>query len=109
MPWTDLVAADAVAPGAVVPVEVGAYELVVWRTAAGAPVVCDARCPHQWSHLGVVGAVEGDELVCLSHFWRFDPTGRGSKLAMSGRRDPKSDVATYWTRETEGRIWADLP
>lgn len=109
MPWIDLVAADTVAPGGVVGVEVGTNELVVWRTADGVPVVCDARCPHQWTHLGAAGVVDGDELVCLSHFWRFDQAGHGSKLAMSGRRDVKSDVASYPVREADGRIWADVP
>jgi phenylpropionate dioxygenase-like ring-hydroxylating dioxygenase large terminal subunit len=108
MRWTDLVAADQVHPGSAVAVDVGDLELVVWRTHDGAWCVADARCPHQWSHLGVAGSVEGDELVCLSHFWRFGTDGVGCKLAMSGRRDPKADLVVYPCRVTDGCVQAQL-
>jgi nitrite reductase/ring-hydroxylating ferredoxin subunit len=104
MPWTDVLASDAVAPGAVVGVEVGSGRRVLWRTAAGRLAACDARCPHQWSDLAHEGVVDGEELVCLTHFWRFDTAGRGSKLAVTGRRDPKGDVPRVEVRELDGRI-----
>ena len=104
-----MLASDDVAPGSAAPVEVGDDELVVWRTASGVLAACDARCPHQWSHLAGAGVVDGEELVCLSHFWRFDTEGHGSKMAMNGRRDPKSDVATFAVREVDGRIEVLVP
>lgn len=104
-----MLASDDVAPGSAAPVEVGDDELVVWRTASGLLAACDARCPHQWSHLAGAGVVDGEELVCLSHFWRFDIEGHGSKTAMNGRRDPKSDVATFAVREVDGRIEVLVP
>lgn len=106
--WTDLVAASAVAPGQVVAVDVGRTELVVWRAADGRPCVMDARCPHQWSHLEAEGAVDGDELVCTAHFWRFDLSGRGSKVNVNGRRDPKADITTFACEEVGGRVRARL-
>ena len=104
-----MLASDDVAPGSAAPVEVGDDELVVWRTASGVLAACDARCPHQWSHLAGAGVVDGEELVCLSHFWRFDTEGHGSKTAMNGRRDPKGDVATFAVREVDGRIEVLVP
>lgn len=98
-----------VAPGAVTPVVVGDHDLVVWRSAGGVVAACDSRCPHQWTHLGAQGVVDGEELVCLSHFWRFDPDGHGSKQATNGRRDPKGDVAAFAVREVAGRIEVRLP
>ena len=53
--------------------------------------------------------VDGEELICLSHFWRFDTEGHGSKMAMNGRRDPKGDVATFAVREVDGRIEVMAP
>ncbi len=103
-----LLPGEAVACGAVVAVDVGEVELVVWRTAEGEAVVTDARCPHQWSHLEAEGVVDGDELVCTSHFWRFDTRGCGSKLTETGRRDPKADIDTYPSRERDGVIEAAL-
>ena len=61
------------------------HDVVVWRTADGRPCVMDSRCPHQWSHLAAEGVVDGDELVCAAHFWRFGTDGTGTKLSMAGR------------------------
>ena len=107
--WVEVAAVDDVAPGTVVAVEVGEVELALWRTADGVLAACDARCPHQWSHLAGAGVVDGEELVCLSHFWRFDTEGHGSKVSVLGRRDPKGDVATFAVREVDGRIEVLVP
>lgn len=107
--WVDVLATEEVAPATVVAVEVGALEVAVWRTGDGVLAACDARCPHQWSHLAGAGVVDGDELVCLSHFWRFDTEGHGSKVSVLGRRDPKGDVATFAVREVDGRIELFVP
>lgn len=90
-------------------VEVDDLELVVWRDQRGQLCVMEARCPHQWSHLGVEGVVDGCELVCTSHFWRFDRDGAGTKLAMSGRRDSKARIRTFPVKEEGDKIWAELP
>ena len=71
-------------------------DLVVWATTSGVPCVSEARCPHQWSHLAHEGAVDGEELVCLTHFWRFTTTGEGWKAGMTGRRDRKGDFRRLW-------------
>ena len=104
--WRELLDAEAVAPGQVKGVACGDLDLVVWRTAAGEVSVMDARCPHLWSHLAAEGAVDGEELVCTAHFWRFDTSGAGVKLAASGRRDRKGDIAVYPCRERDGTIEA---
>src|SRR5688500_17198221 len=109
MAWMAVCASADLLPGGVVPAAVGELELVAWRTARGRPCVMDARCPHQWSHLGYEGVVDGDELVCTAHFWRFDLGGRGTKLAFTGRRDDKADAATLPVREDAGQVWADVP
>jgi len=101
--------ADAVAPGQIVDATHGDLDLVVWRTFDGEPCVMEARCPHQWSHLGAEGAVDGPEIVCAAHFWRFDTSGTGTKVGMTGRRDPKADIAVYPCRDVDGRIEARLP
>jgi nitrite reductase/ring-hydroxylating ferredoxin subunit len=97
-------AAEDLEAGQIVTVEREGGDVVVWRTALGHTVACDARCPHQWAHLGTAGAVDGEEIVCLSHFWRFDQEGTGSKLSAAGRRDEKSPINTIEVRENEGRL-----
>lgn len=103
-PWTDIGAAADVEAGEVCAVEVGEADLVVWRGANGRLCVMEARCPHQWSHLEAEGFVDGDEIVCAAHFWRFGQDGRGTKLNVKGRRDVKSDIEVYPCREVDGRL-----
>lgn len=102
--WMPLVASEAVQPGEILGASAGGHELVVWRARSGGVCVMDARCPHQWTHLGDGGVVDGDELVCTSHFWRFDRDGCGSKLTVLGRRDPKADIEVHRSRERDGMI-----
>ena len=112
--WLRLVDSDAVAPGSIVdaslPGEPGGFDrdLVVWRTFEGRACVMDARCPHQWSHLGAEGFVDGDEIVCTAHFWRFDVDGIGTKLNMAGRRDVKADIDVVQSVERDGAVWVRL-
>lgn len=79
-------------------------DVVVWRTVSGRLAACEARCPHQWAHLGSSGVVDGEVLVCLSHGWCFDRDGAGFKQSATGRRDEKSPVVTVPVREADGRI-----
>ena len=102
-------AAEELLSGQIDTVEREDGDVVVWRTTAGQVAACDSRCPHQWAHLGTAGAVDGEEIVCLSHFWRFDQEGTGSKLSASGRRDEKSPIATFEIREVAGRLEIAVP
>jgi phenylpropionate dioxygenase-like ring-hydroxylating dioxygenase large terminal subunit len=104
MAWRVVASSSDVVSGGVVTVEIDGDEIVLWRSDSGAVGACDARCPHQWAHLGAVGAIDGEELVCLSHFWRFAVDGRASKVAMNGRRDDKGSIPTHPVREVDGRV-----
>lgn len=106
--WLPVAPSAAVEPGAIIEAVLGDREVVVWRSFDGRPCVIDARCPHQWSHLGAEGVVDGDEIVCASHFWRFDVDGRGSKVNVNGRRDPKADIDVFPCEERDGEIYARL-
>ena len=102
--WVPITSAD-LAPGGIVETKLGSEDLVVWRTHEGHPCVMEARCPHQWSHLGAEGVVEGEELICLTHCWRFSSNGEGWKAGMSGRRDRKGDIALWPCKEESNWIW----
>lgn len=104
MTWVEVADDAEVAPGGRVAVHAGGQRLALWRTSSGRLVACDARCPHQWSDLVEEGAVDGDELVCRSHGWRFAADGTGTKVNVHGRRDAKADVAVHEIRVVDGRI-----
>lgn len=105
--WIRLAASDSVAPGQILDVGHGEEDLVVWRTASGEPCVMSARCPHLWSHLAGEGVVEGDELICCTHGWRFATCGTGTVIR-GERRDPMTDIAVFPVSERDGGIWGEL-
>lgn len=107
--WHRLIAAEAVRPGEIVDAAVGELDLVVWSGHDGVLCVMEARCPHQWSHLGAEGVVDGDEIVCCAHGWRFCRDGSGWKENLAGRRDRKADIEVFPAEERDGTLWAQLP
>lgn len=107
-----VLAADAadLVPGGIAEGESHGTEFVVWRAGSGDLCAMEARCPHNWSHLGSQGAVDGDEIVCLTHQWRFDTTGNGSTLDRAGQREAMGSIATLACRvDDTGGIWVALP
>ena len=74
-------------------------DLVAWRDAEGEPHVMDAYCPHLGAHLGYGGRVEGCELVCPFHWWRFDADGCNTQVPYDGSSNPAARIHTYPTAE----------
>ena len=106
--WVDVYAAADLPNAGIGEATVDDLDIVVWRSAGGELCAMEARCPHQWSHLGAEGVVVGDEIVCCSHFWRFTRDGAGWKENVKGRRDRKADIETYPCKEEAGRIWIEV-
>ena len=76
--------------------------LVAWRDEAGEAHVMDAFCPHLGAHLGHGGSVEGCELVCPFHGWKFDAEGANTDIPYSDRINRKARIRTYPTVERNG-------
>jgi nitrite reductase/ring-hydroxylating ferredoxin subunit len=81
----------------------------VWRDAGGVAHVHEARCPHQFNHLAAVGAVDGHELVCAAHFWRFTAAGTGFRLLTDGTCEAMRDLRRFPAAERDGWVEADRP
>jgi len=104
--WVPVVHSELLPPGAVVGFDHDeSGPLVVWRSEGGRVVAMDDRCPHQWSSLRAVGVVDGEEIVCTTHFWRFGTDGAGCKQSMHGRRDEKDPVDVVVTLDDGDRVW----
>src|SRR3954466_14315932 len=98
-----LVRAADVPAGAVVPIELGGDEYVVWRASSGRVCAMARQCPHlDWDLADA--SVVGDELVCAGHGWSFDTEGHAFKRNLLGRADPKDDVITLPLDEADGEI-----
>jgi nitrite reductase/ring-hydroxylating ferredoxin subunit len=84
-------------------------EIVAWRGIDGILQLSEARCPHQFVHLASSGTVDGCELVCTAHFWRFTSTGEGSVRDSTGHRESVRALSVFPSAETENEIWVYLP
>lgn len=109
-PWRTVASSNDIGPGTIfeVPESNGDPEVVVWRSSSGVLCAMDARCPHQFSHLGAEGQVDGEEIVCCSHWWRFGNDGNASYLNRDGSRDEKAATIVYPVQESNGEVQVRL-
>jgi nitrite reductase/ring-hydroxylating ferredoxin subunit len=78
--------------------------LVAWRDDRGEMHVQDAFCPHLGAHLGHGGTVEGCELRCPFHGWKFDAEGTNTDIPYSDRVNRKAQLRTYPVAERNGFV-----
>ena len=102
--WYFACYSDELAPGAVRPLRYLGRDLVVWREASGAAHVVDAYCPHLGAHLGFGGRVEGCELVCPYHWFRYDGDGNNTAIPFSERVNRRARLGTYPTIDRNGLV-----
>lgn len=84
-------------------------DLVIYRTSDGVVVARDI-CLHRGSRL-TLGWIEGDELVCRYHGWRYGLDGRCTRVPSqpSDRRiSPRARLFTCPSVERYGLIWTSL-
>lgn len=85
--------------GTPVTLEVDGIHLVAIRSADQVRVY-EGRCPHQGTLLGE-GSLEGDELVCRAHGWRF-------ALATGVRKgNPHICLQPFTAQVIDNRVWID--
>src|SRR4051794_13996035 len=68
--------------------------LVAYRTAAGLPVILDARCSHFGADLAQ-GCVIGDRLQCPFHHWQYGPDGRCAHIPAQERIPAAAQQAAF--------------
>jgi len=95
-------------------------DLVMYRGASERVVVMDAYCPHMKTHLAkndrsfVVldgNQVEGDDIRCPYHAWKFGPDGMCNEIPYSPAPIPKTaSIHSYPVLEWGGfiLIWHDM-
>ena len=84
--------------------------LVLWRDARGVVHAFRDVCVHRGTALSL-GRVEGDEIVCAYHGWRYGADGACTaipQLAEPTCVPSRARAVTYHTRERYGIVWAAL-
>ena len=85
--------------------QLAGHALVLFRTRAGAAAALDLACPHRRMSLAQ-GTVQGDQLVCRYHGWRFRADGAVQCALMPGAG---LRHGAYQVREAEGLVWVRRP
>lgn len=93
-------------PRTVMPLRYFGENFVLFRGESGRPTLLDAHCPHLGAHLGYGGRIEGDEIVCPFHAWRFSAAGRCVDIPYASRIPPKAAIRSYPIAEHSGMILA---
>ena len=104
--WFQVAYPEDLAPGEVTARRYWGRDLVLWRDEGGEFHLQDAFCPHLGAHLGVGGKVEGAELECPFHGWRFDGEGACTKIPYSERVNRKARLRTYPVIERNQMVMA---
>jgi phenylpropionate dioxygenase-like ring-hydroxylating dioxygenase large terminal subunit len=77
--------------------------LALYRGVSGQVVAVDAYCPHMGAHLAE-GKVEGDDIRCFFHNWKYDKHGICIDVPSLGKPLPVC-IKTWQTAENYGMIW----
>ena len=104
--WFAVGYSDALAPGEVKPITYFGRDLALWRGEDGNAHVVDAHCPHLGAHLAYGGRVEGDNLRCPFHAWRFGADGICNEIPYAKRIPTKAKLVAWDTCEANGFVFA---
>ncbi|MFF1461868.1 Rieske 2Fe-2S domain-containing protein [Streptomyces sp. NPDC058330] len=83
-------------------------KLVVWASRDGKLNVLDAYCRHMGGDLSR-GTVEGDDIACPFHNWRWSGDGRCARIPYARRVPMRARTAAYPALEQDGLlfVWND--
>lgn len=106
--WQPVYEADKLPAGKAVPLKVLGDDFTLYRGSTGTPHLVGARCPHRGTQLST-GWVEGDDLRCFYHGWKFAADG----VCVEQPAEPKPfcakvPIASYPTAEYLGLIFVFL-
>lgn len=79
------------------------YPVVLYRKQDGGVVALDDRCPHRWAPLSK-GWLEGDDIVCGYHGFRYCPQGDCVKVPTQ-EQPARAKVKSYPVIEQGPLVW----
>lgn len=89
-------------------------DFALYRGKSGRVVLLDAYCPHMGTHLAknrtsytvLDGHVDGDDIRCPYHAWRFGPDGKCNHIPYYEGAIPKAAQVRSWpVQERAGVVW----
>ena len=104
--WHPISRADKFAPGRARALRFFGEEMTLYRGESGRTYLVAGRCAHRRTLLST-GWVQGEEIRCMYHGWKYDGTGRCTEMPAEKDTAPQTvKIAGYPTREYGGLIFA---
>ena len=104
--WHAIGRSEDLAAGDAKPIRIMNQDYALYRGASGRAQVIDYRCPHRHAPMHL-GWVEGDDIRCVYHGWKYDCTGQCiEQPAEEAGFARKVRIGTYPTEEYLGLIFA---
>jgi 5,5'-dehydrodivanillate O-demethylase oxygenase subunit len=104
--WLPVFRAEDLPKGHAKPIRIMSEDYTLYRGESGAAQIIDQRCPHRGA-LMHLGWVEGDDIRCVYHGWKFDRTGQClEQPAEEPGFARKIRTGVYPTREHLGLVYA---
>jgi 3-ketosteroid 9alpha-monooxygenase subunit A len=102
--WFQVAWSEEFATGKSYPLRYFDTDLVAYRGESGEVHILDGHCPHLGAHLGCGGMVQGDDISCPFHGWKFDENGRNIDIPYSERGASHRSVRPWPVRENSGAV-----
>src|SRR5579871_4545550 len=106
--WQPVRRVEDLQAGRAVPIKIMSEDLTLYRGESGIPHLLAFRCAHRGTQLST-GWVEGDELRCFYHGWKYDASGQCTE--QPAEPEPfcnRIKIRSYPTREYLGLIFVYL-
>lgn len=104
--WQPVAVASSVAPGKARPLKIMGEELTLYRGASGTAYLVGGRCAHRRTVLHT-GWVQGEDIRCMYHGWRYDGTGQCTQAPAEGDEfAAKVRIRSYPLKEYCGMVFA---
>ena len=105
--WQPVFVAADLQKGRPMPLRIMGELFTIFRGESGGAQVVAGRCAHRGTQLST-GTVEGDELRCFYHGWKYDMTGRCTERPAEPACNESVKIRSYPTREWAGLVFAYL-
>ncbi len=103
--WMPVMRTEDLPAGEARPIRVMSEDFAIYRGEDGAAQIIDYRCPHRGAMMHL-GWVEGNDIRCVYHGWKFDCTGQcNEQPAEEAGFARKVRIGAYPTREFMGLVF----
>lgn len=104
--WQPVRLSSMVPNGKAIPIRIMGENFTLYRGETGTPHMVDFKCPHRGTQLST-GSIEGDDLRCLYHGWKFGANGQCLEQANEHKSFAhKVKIKSYPTQDYLGLIFA---